>query len=142
MANLQEDSEPLARRPLELPSIAIDEQSRIRQVMDLLVTTHSFPIKGAAGLLGNLRAESGLLPNRIEGSNSATPMRARNTAGVITDFSAEDVMNRDPAAGVGPRLAGVGLAQWTSPARRAGLFEHVFNGVRMGSSILFSDEGQ
>jgi hypothetical protein len=36
----------------------------------------------------------------------------------------------------GPRLPGVGIAQWTSPDRRAGLFRHVFRGRQLGSAIL------
>ena len=33
-------------------------------------------------------------------------------------------------------MPGVGLAQWTSPRRRAGLFTHTFNGRRLGTAIL------
>jgi hypothetical protein len=49
---------------------------RVLQVMDLLVRRYGYPVNGAAGLVGNLIAESEVLPNRIEGSAIGTPMRA------------------------------------------------------------------
>ena len=124
------------------PVIPTDLEGRIRQVMDLLVNTHGFPENGAAGIVGNLQAESAVQPNRVEGSASATPMRARNFAGVITDFTAAQIMNRNRAAGVGPQFPGIGLAQWTSLARRAGLFLHAFQGAQLGADILFHMEAQ
>ncbi len=142
---------PRTRAALDLPDrdehtaqtpIPADVETRIRQVMDMLVNVHGFPANGAAGLVGNLQAESGVLPNRIEGSSSSTPMRARNFAGVVTDFTAEEVMNRNRATGVGPQLPGVGLAQWTSTARRTALFQHVFKGTHLGAEILFSIEAE
>jgi hypothetical protein len=94
-------------------------------------------VNGTAGFVGNLFPESGVLPSRIEGSAAATPMRSANFAGTTTDFSPEEVMNRSSAANppVGPRRPGIGLAQWTTPARRAGLFAG-------GASILFDMDGQ
>jgi hypothetical protein len=61
--------------------------SRMVYVMELLVDTYHYPVNAAAGIVGNLRAESGVLPSRIEGSADATPMRSRNFANVMTDFS-------------------------------------------------------
>ena len=52
------------------------EHARVLRVMHLLVHRYGFPVNGAAGIVGNLVAESGVLPNRIEGSRTATPMRA------------------------------------------------------------------
>jgi hypothetical protein len=69
-------------------------------------------------------------------------MRGPNFAGVLTDFSAEDIMNRNVPTGVGPKLPGVGLAKWTAAARRAGLFQHLFKGAKLGASILFNLEAQ
>jgi hypothetical protein len=123
-------------------SIPADVATRIRQVMDLLVNVHGFPANGAAGIVGNLQAESGVMPNRIEGSRPETPLRAPNFAGGVSDFSALEVMNRNRATGVGPRLPGIGLAQWTSALRRARLFQHVFEGVAHGADILFHMEAQ
>ncbi len=79
---------------------------------------------------------------RIEGSNPGTPMRANNFQGQLTDFGAEDIMNRDPNAQIGPTLPGVGLAQWTSPPRRAGLFSYPFNGSALGFRVLFNMDAQ
>jgi hypothetical protein len=116
--------------------------SRLLYVMDLLVGTYHYPVNGAAGIVGNLMAESGVLPSRIEGSTAATPMRAASFAGATTTFTPEEVMNRSAATGVGPRMPGIGLAQWTTPARRSGLFQPTSGGRQLGSSILFDMDAQ
>jgi hypothetical protein len=69
-------------------------------------------------------------------------MRARNFDNVLTDFTPAQVMHRNLAIKQGPRLPGVGLAQWTSRDRRAGLFEHAFQGRRLGASILYDMDAQ
>lgn len=120
----------------------VPESQRRVHVMNLLVATYAFPENGAAGLVGNLFAESAVLPNRIEGSAAATPMRAANFRGERTDFSAWDVMNRDRTVRRGPRRPGIGLAQWTSPDRRAGLFTHRHGAKPPGAPILFDIEAQ
>ncbi len=120
----------------------VDPDQRILIVMELLVNTHGFPVNGAAGLVGNLFSESGVLPNRVEGSRPSTPQTAQNFAGVSTEFTAEEVRNRDRAARQGPRRPGVGLAQWTSVNRRARLFQHTFQGIQLGAAILFNMEAQ
>ena len=51
-------------------------------------------------------------------------------------------MRRSFAARTGPSQPGVGLAEWTRPARRAGLFAHVFRGVVLGPRVLFDFEAQ
>ena len=120
----------------------VDPKQRMLHVMELLVKEYIYPEKGAAGLVGNLWAESELVPNRIEGSKqSDRPMRARNFAGVLTDFTAEQAMNRIDAK-VGPLLPGIGLAQWTRADRRAGLFQHIFQGRGLGAAILYSIDAQ
>lgn len=86
--------------------------------------SYRYPVNGAVGLVGNLICESGVQPDRIEGSRSATPMRAPNFAGRVRDFTPEEVRDRDFARKQGPRLPGIGIAQWTDPTRRAGLFTH------------------
>jgi hypothetical protein len=67
-------------------------------------------------------------------------MRAANFNGRITDFSPDLIMLRPHPAG--PRLPGVGLAQWTSAPRRAGMFTHVYNGHSYGAQTLFSMDAQ
>ncbi|HEX8242990.1 MAG TPA: phage tail tip lysozyme, partial [Longimicrobium sp.] len=111
-------------------------------VMERLVDPYGFQVNGAAGLVGNLWAESGVIPSRIEGSATATPMRAPAFGGGTRDFTADEVMNRNPATHQGPRLPGIGLAQWTAPARRAGLFQHVYQGRPAGSGILTDMDAQ
>jgi uncharacterized protein DUF2272/tail lysozyme len=115
---------------------------RVVRVMRLLVNRYGLPVNGAAGLVGNLLAESSLLPNRIEGSAAATPMRARDFAGHLRDFTPEQVRDRSFAQRTGPRSPGAGIAQWTSPQRRAGLFQHTVNGRRLGAAILFDLDAQ
>jgi hypothetical protein len=121
---------------------AVSGDNRMLMIMEQLINTYNFPVNGAAGLVGNLWAESGCQPNRVEGSRPGTPMRAANFSGVQTDFSAEDIENRDRATSVGPRRPGVGLAQWTSANRREGLFDHEYNGEVLGTDILFNMDAQ
>lgn len=120
-------------------TVSLDE--RRVYVMERLVAA-GYPENGAAGIVGNLEAESGIIPARIEGSRSATPMRATDLHGQVTDFTAQQVMDRDRAARLGPRLPGVGLAQWTSSRRREGLFTHSYNGTMLGSQILYDMDAQ
>lgn len=130
-----------ARGPI-VDWVGVSRDARIRHVMTLLVRTHGYPVRGAAGIVGNLQAESGVLPQRVEGSAGDTPMRARDFTDRMRDFSAEAIMNRNPATRTGPRLPGIGLAQWTSAGRRSGLFTHTFRGTQLGARILFDMDAQ
>jgi hypothetical protein len=122
--------------------VAVGDGERMRYVMKRLVDRYGYPVNGAAGIVGNLSAESGVLPHRIEGSSAGTPMRARNFAGSVVDFTASQVMNRNQATRDGPALPGIGLAQWTSSGRRRGLFDHQHDGRRPGADILFDMDAQ
>ena len=115
---------------------------RVRRVMELLVGRYRYPVNGAAGLVGNLIAESGVMPNRIEGSREATPMRAADFSGQVRDFTPDQVRDRDFRRRIGPRLPGVGIAQWTTADRRSGLFRHSFQGRPASSAILADLEAQ
>jgi hypothetical protein len=110
--------------------------------MELLVNTYGYPVNGAAGLVGNLIAESGVMPNRIEGSQASTPMRAPDFSGRVRDFTPTEVQNRDAARRLGPGRPGIGLAQWTSSDRRSGLFRHTFRGRQLGAAILTDLDAQ
>lgn len=121
---------------------AVTIGERARHVMELLVDQYGYPENGAAGLVGNLMAESGVIPNRIEGSQERTPMRAPNFAGKVVDFTPDEVMNRSAKAKRGPKKPGIGLAQWTSGTRRTGLFEYEFEGQQLGPEILTNMEAQ
>jgi hypothetical protein len=114
------------------------ESGRILRVMQLLVRRYGYPVNGAAGLVGNLIAESGVQPNRIEGSHTATPMRAPDFAGRMRDWTPDEVRDRSYSRRTGPRHPGIGIAQWTSPDRRRGLFQH----RRLGSAILSDLDAQ
>ena len=122
--------------------VSVTLKERQRYAIDVLVARYGYPVNGAAGLVGNLTAESGVMPSRIEGSSSATPMRAKNFAGKVTDFTAEEIINRSSAAERGPKLPGVGLAQWTSKGRRDGLFKHSYQGRTAGAPILKDMDAQ
>jgi LysM repeat protein len=78
--------------------------------------THGITKAGAAGLLGNLQAESGVRPNILEkskvskvGMNSEEYIRRTND-GTYKNF--------------GNDRAGFGLVQWTYPSRKQNLYNH------------------
>ena len=81
---------------------------------------------GAAGLMGNLRAESGVIPNRVEilclkrlrehgRTYSDQSYTAAVDSGAITK---SEFLHPIPG-----KQYGYGLAQWTSPNRKAGLYD-------------------
>ncbi|HEV7713038.1 MAG TPA: phage tail tip lysozyme [Asanoa sp.] len=111
-------------------------EGRAVRVMDLLVRQHGYPVNGAAGLVGNLIAESGVIPQRIEGSAADTPLRAADFSGRVRTFTPEEVRDRDYNRRLGPKLPGVGIAQWTLASRRTGLFRHAVRGRVPGAAIL------
>ena len=121
------------RRVRNWSRVPIDQ--RMLYAMERLVE-RGYPLNGAAGILGNLFVESGVIPNRLQGSSARTPMRTRDFDGSLVDFAPEHVMGRDSASSAGPLLAGVGLAQWTSAKRRSRLFAHEFNGLVLGPRDL------
>jgi hypothetical protein len=130
-----------ARGPIiDWTRVPID--TRVLRVMTLLVRTYGYPVNAAAGLVGNLRSESQLFPQSVEGSRGNTPLRAPNFAGTLVDFTPDDVVTRSETTRRGPAHPGVGLAQWTFPSRRSGLFAHTFRGVQLGPRILFDMDAQ
>jgi hypothetical protein len=131
-----------ANRPVPRDWTLAPSTERMAYVMRRLMQNYGFPENGAAGLVGNLLAESGVIPNRIEGSSSKTPMRAPDFNGRVTTFSAEQVMNRDRQRRLGPKLPGIGLAQWTTASRRSGLFLHRYGGRQLGAEILYHMDAQ
>ena len=119
----------------------IPENDRFFYVTNTLINTYGYPVNGAAGLVGNLWAESKLIPSRIEGSKPDRPMTAFDVKKIKQRFTPEQVMNRIYKK-QGPSKPGVGLAQWTSGDRRAGLFQHKFQGQILGPSILYNMDAQ
>lgn len=72
---------------------------------------------GVAGLMGNLQAESGLYPDRVQGDIPYSSYSKTYTANVDKGLVAEyDFVNNGPNGG------GYGLAQWTHPSRKQALY--------------------
>lgn len=73
---------------------------------------------GVAGLMGNLWAESGLLPDRVQGDVPYSDFSQTYTAQVDNG-----TISRNDFVDNGPNGGGYGLAQWTYPPRKAGLYD-------------------
>ncbi|RYG89653.1 hypothetical protein EU803_15980 [Loktanella sp. IMCC34160] len=122
---------------------------RIHYVMSRLIHRHGLSRNAAAGLVGNMIEESGVLPERLEGSSRATPRYApsrqrrragqrRSTPGPSRRHSATSARTRPLG---GPHFGGVGLVQWTN-TRRDFLFGLQPGGVAIGDFILYFMDGQ
>lgn len=120
----------------------LDPAERNFVAMDALIRRYGYSVNAAAGIVGNLIKESGVIPSRIEGSRSETPMRSRGVDEKTHNWTPQQIMNRDFKAKRGPKLPGVGLAQWTWKTRRSGLFEHRYQGKTLGPNILFDIDAQ
>lgn len=74
--------------------------------------------KGVAALMGNLQAESGLYPDRVQGdipySDYSKTYTANVDSGAVTE---NDFVNNGPNGG------GYGLAQWTYYSRKQNLYD-------------------
>lgn len=84
---------------------------------------------GTAGLMGNLYAESGLKPNNLENlceQRLKENGKSYNTDSLYTAAIDDGTIKRaeflNPLPG---KQYGYGLAQWTSPSRKAGLYDLV-----------------
>lgn len=99
--------------------------STTEQVWDYLLKS-GLTAAGAAGLMGNLKAESGIIPNRVEilclkrlrehgRTYSDQSYTAAVDSGAITK---SEFLHPIPG-----KQYGYGLAQWTSPNRKAGLYD-------------------
>lgn len=83
---------------------------------------------GAAGIMGNLQAESGMSPNRVEILCLKRLAEAGKTYNDTTYTAAVDSGKINRAEFLNPlpgKQYGYGLAQWTSPSRKAGLYDLV-----------------
>ena len=96
-----------------------------RKIYDYLVKSGLTPA-GACGLMGNLFAESGLISNRVE---ILCLKRLKEAGKIYTDatytaFVDDGTISREEFLHPLPyRQYGYGLAQWTSPDRKAGLYD-------------------
>jgi hypothetical protein len=109
---------------------------RMLYVMNLLVDTHGFTVNGAAGIVGNLSGESGLIPSRVEGSGTTSPTTTAGFDDKSKEWTDEEIRDRDKSKKQGPKLPGVGIAQWTDKARRKGFFD------RQDTAILYDLDDQ
>ena len=102
-----------------------DDMAEEKRLFDYLVNAGMTPA-GAAGMMGNMYAESGLIPNRVE---ILCLKRLREHGRLYTDatytafvddgtISRAEFMNPLPG-----KQYGYGLCQWTSPGRKAGLYD-------------------
>ena len=74
---------------------------------------------GVAGLMGNLEAESGLIPYRLQGDFSTGYV---TSAQYTRDVDA-GIISKNDFIHNGPNGGGYGLAQWTFYTRKQGLYE-------------------
>lgn len=73
---------------------------------------------GVSAIMGNLAAESGMIPYIVQGDTSPYTYSREYTNDVDSgDISEYDFVNNGPNGG------GYGLAQWTSPSRKQGLYD-------------------
>ena len=89
-----------------------------RYLWDALSTLISNPY-GVAGLMGNLQAESGLCPYRLQGDFSD----GYQTSIEYTAKVDSGEISKDEFVNNGPNGGGYGLAQWTYPPRKEMLYE-------------------
>lgn len=74
---------------------------------------------GVAGLMGNLEAESGLIPHRLQGDFSTGYV----TSVQYTRDVDAGIITKDQFINEGPNGGGYGLAQWTHSSRKTALYE-------------------
>ena len=97
--------------------LASGDTSNPKQVWDYFMSKIGNEY-GVAGLMGNLQAESGLYPDRVQGDVPYSSYSQEYTAKVDSgEISSYDFVNNGPGGG------GYGLAQWTYPARKQALYD-------------------
>ena len=96
-----------------------------QRIYDCLIKGGMTPA-GAAGMMGNMFAESGLLSNRVE---ILCLKRLKENGKIYTDatytaFVDDGTISRSSFLNPLPgKQYGYGLCQWTSPGRKAGLYD-------------------
>lgn len=88
------------------------------------LTNHGLTKAGAAGLMGNIKAESGMIPNRVE-ILCLSRYREQGkyyTDAVYTAFVDDGTISEAEFLHPMGKQYGYGLAQWTSPNRKKGLY--------------------
>lgn len=95
-----------------------------RTIWEYLLSVGMTP-QGVAGLMGNLQAESGLIPDRVE-ILCLSRYRERGkhyTDATYTAFVDDGTISKEEFLRPMGKQYGYGLAQWTSPSRKAGLYD-------------------
>ena len=95
-----------------------------RIVWNYLVKSGMTP-EGAAGMMGNLQAESGIIPNRVETKclNRYKEQGKIYTDATYTAFVNDGTISKAEFLRPMGKQYGYGLAQWTSPGRKEGLYD-------------------
>lgn len=104
------------------------KRENMESIWKYLINDLGYTKYGAAGLMGNLDAESGLMPNNLENSHESYVgfdddgyTNAVNSGRYpVSKFTSDHMY----AAGCG---AGYGLAQWTAGSRKQGLYDLVMS---------------
>lgn len=94
-----------------------EETEHSRVIWDFLVQKLGNEY-GAAGLMGNLEAESGLYPDRVQGDIPYSMYSVNYTAKVDSGEISESEFVHD-----GPNGGGYGLCQWTFYTRKQALYD-------------------
>ena len=100
-----------------------------RKIWDKLISAGLTPA-GAAGLMGNLHAESGLNPQNLQNTYEAKLG--------FTDATYTAAVDNGTYANFAKDCAGYGLAQWTYSTRKAGLlaFAQAQGAIAIGNPPL------
>lgn len=112
--------------PLTTTAGVLQGNSNTEKIWNYLTTKGGMTKEGAAGLMGNLEAESGMEPGNAE---NLLLQRLGNKYTDETYTAAVDSGEIDKATFLHPlggnTQYGYGIAQWTSPNRKAGLYDLV-----------------
>lgn len=103
-------------------STSLTGNENTEKIYNYLVGTAGLTPYGAAGLMGNLEAESGMDPTNVE--NILESKLGLNDAQYTADVDSGKISKNDFLHPLGKQY-GYGLAQWTSPNRKEGLYDLV-----------------
>ncbi len=103
-------------------STSLSGNENTEKIYNYLVGTAGLTPYGAAGLMGNLEAESGMDPTNVE--NILESKLGLNDTQYTADVDSGKISKNDFLHPLGKQF-GYGLAQWTSPNRKEGLYDLV-----------------
>lgn len=96
-----------------------------KEIWKFLTENAKMTPEGAAGLMGNLKAESGLIPERVETLclNKYKQIGKFYTNATYTALVNDGTITKAEFLRPMGKQYGYGLAQWTSPGRKEGLYD-------------------